>query len=91
MPDITHQWRDSGWLITDRIFNFQERLAETKDKRLLSHKQLFRLFCLRLVTNLVCLALIGCATYLIVEVIAGYSAEVRNHNTCDQDILITVN
>jgi hypothetical protein len=56
--------------------SFQECLAETKDKRVLSRKEWFKLICLRILTNFISIALIACATYLIVEVVAGYPVEV---------------
>ena len=61
-----------------KYIKLQESLAETKDKRVLSRKQWFELICLRIFTNFIVVALIACATYLIVEVVAGYPVEVKH-------------
>jgi hypothetical protein len=63
-----------------RYISLQECLAETKDKRVLSRREWFNLICLRVLTNFITLALIACATYLIVEVVAGYPVEVKFNN-----------
>ena len=62
--------------ILTRCMSLQEFLAETKDKRVVSRKEWFQLICLRIFTNFISIALIACATYLIVEVVAGYPVEV---------------
>ena len=66
--------------LTTRYISLQECLAETKDKRVLSRREWFNLICLRILTNFITLALIACATYLIVEVVAGYPVEVKFNN-----------
>ncbi|CAB3989408.1 Transmembrane channel 5 [Paramuricea clavata] len=66
--------------------DIEECLAETKDKRVLSRKEWFKLICLRIFTNFISIALIACATYLIVEVVAGYPVE--EDTTIFQELLL---